>query len=1057
MKKLYMLLAASILQIGMDANAAIITTDEAREIANDFFASSVIRKVVSNDESHKVQLAYIGRSSERTDYYVFNRNSNDGFVIIAADSQLSPIIGYSDHGSYHVDALPDNVRWWLGQYGQEIDYIQSHGTMASKANASYLPVAPMLESTWGQGEPYSGLTPMVTVYVQDGIWITPQSVHSAAGDVAVSLGQIMKYYQWPTQGKGSTSYSFLLDNNIFTGMTISADYSNSVYDWSKMAMHYDTLTSTTAEQDSAIAKLIFDVGTAAHTTYAGKSSHASTINAMNALLNHFSYSPTVRYVRRDVTPIEEWKQMLRDEIDAGRPVLYSGSGHPGNHAFVVDGYDENGLFHINWGWNGECNGYFAITLLNANDDGVNTFEDGFNSNQEAVIGIAKDDGQVGTVKRVEGYYSNMAFSDTDLPADSSTTVYIYNYLLTGVGYQLQSDHVRIYNGFEVQDNYGNPVVTIWNDLTGIGIELNTVYTLRMGFSPKSLADGKYRLVPVYMVDNDEKRFYPKPLGTLGYYEMTIANRIAHISAPKPEFDVQPNSIKIDDTERIYAGREVVCNMQLLNRKDSEFVGDLRLEWLSDNDSIIGTAIQYEAHIQPEAVSNFNPVIKAPNEGRYYVRLYVNDVLVGQSQLVNVFEGDVFQLRIVSQIEPEYPQMLPDSVCAYATLTNAYTCSYGDRLEALVAKAKVNPDDNSEENVIVGRVYSDMRRIVKDDTVQVYFHGKVPGLVLGETYRLMIRDPKGHSDNDVIGRECTFVCGLHKSAPKQITISNIDKSSFTASWPEVINTKGYEARIVASLEDEPILKETFANCTNDGRDITSSLASYTDLSGWTGKDIFEAQGGIRLGKTTSNATYAYAYAPNVDLRNDNNRIVVHFKAAAYGTAKGCWLYVSNSETGYSDTVTICDNTMRDYEVEIVTNKKKAQRIGFRTAGANHLIVLSDVSFYFGHPDYVVATQNCETSTCLVDNLEPDKSYRFMAKSIYDDGSRGGWSEVANIMLQQALTGDVNGDGLVDVVDVNHVINYILNSDVYSKEADLNGDGTIDVNDVNQIINIILGRS
>lgn len=226
-------------------------------------------------------------------------------------------------------------------------------------------VEPLLRTTWGQDTPYHSMCPTRTNS-------KGEQQHCRVGCVACAMGQIMYYHQHPKTGKGQKSYTFIV--------SASADFGSTHYDWENMLENYTATHSP--QQDTAVATLLYHCGVSVSMIYGLTASYTNTFNTVsNALKEYFRYDEqSIRYVKRSDFSKEEWLQMIYENLSEGLPIFYSGSSKSlGGHAFVIDGYDEEGKVHINWGWYGQRNGYYDIDL---NEAGID-----FNEQQSMVVGI----------------------------------------------------------------------------------------------------------------------------------------------------------------------------------------------------------------------------------------------------------------------------------------------------------------------------------------------------------------------------------------------------------------------------------------------------------------------------------------------------------------------------------------------------------------------------------------------------------------------------------------------------------------------------------------------
>ena len=290
--------------------------------------------------------------------YVFN--TADGFVIVSADDCETPIIGYSHEGRFDPNNVPVQMEDYLQDFVERIQYgIENHivadetttrqwelvkATGRLNESKSTQAVEPLLTELWHQGCLYNNLCPTMS----------GPCGHAEAGCVAVAMGQIMHYWKYPDMGWGYHSYSN-------QGITLSADFGNTVYDWYHMP---DSLTESSNETEvNAVATLLYHCGVAVDMEYNTNGSGASSNYVPDALKRYFNYSRRVHREKQSDYTNDEWLLMLKSSLDVQRPVLYSGHGEAGGHAFVCDGYDNNDLLHFNWGW-GRANGYFALGNLN---------------------------------------------------------------------------------------------------------------------------------------------------------------------------------------------------------------------------------------------------------------------------------------------------------------------------------------------------------------------------------------------------------------------------------------------------------------------------------------------------------------------------------------------------------------------------------------------------------------------------------------------------------------------------------------------------------------------
>lgn len=351
----------------MTVSANPIDVAQAQSIAKKFCAEAVVKnKMRKAPANAKMKLVYKshGKKADNNLLYAFDRGTANGFVVVAGDDRAPQILGYTDTGSFDISNMPENMRWWIQQYEQQMRYLQDNPKArltTPKRNVNV--VAPLLgEIEWNQESPYNANCPYMSYYDED----NEETVSGKAptGCVATALAQVMRYHKWPNESKGNISYTtYTLKQNI------TADL-NATYNWDLMLPTYTGVTATD-EQKAEVAKLMYNVGAALKSDYTPSGTGATDVDVVPTLVRYFNYDPGARYVQRDYTAVNLYEQGLINEIEAGRPVPYGGVTKKNEgHFFVLDGINEDGYYHINWGWGGLSNGYFLISSLDPDAQGV---------------------------------------------------------------------------------------------------------------------------------------------------------------------------------------------------------------------------------------------------------------------------------------------------------------------------------------------------------------------------------------------------------------------------------------------------------------------------------------------------------------------------------------------------------------------------------------------------------------------------------------------------------------------------------------------------------------
>lgn len=297
-------------------------------------------------------------------YYVFN-NDAGGFVIIAGDDAVTPVLGYTSTGSFDAENLPDGLKDLLKSYERQIAALGDNYVANQTATRAAFTGEKLLKTAeWNQMAPFNKYTP--NNYV--------------TGCVATAGAIVMKHHGYPAKGTGSHSYTW-------NGKTWTANFEHD-YDWASMPVKYD---GTNDAAFDGVARLMSDLGVAVEMQYNKDGSGAYIGNLVTALQKYYGYSKLSHLMAIEDVGAEAWNGRLREEIDANRPVLYAASDPArGGHAFVIDGYKDES-FSVNWGWGGYCDGFYQIGALNPESVGKPT-GDKYNVSQSAVFGMEPSDG-----------------------------------------------------------------------------------------------------------------------------------------------------------------------------------------------------------------------------------------------------------------------------------------------------------------------------------------------------------------------------------------------------------------------------------------------------------------------------------------------------------------------------------------------------------------------------------------------------------------------------------------------------------------------------------------
>ena len=518
-------LSAAILLISVGVGAQPRNEAEALTIAQSFLGekshtSKALRLAVVKEPSVDGMMTRragsAGKADEKQCFYVVNDEANDRFVIISGDERQEDVLGYSEDGQFNPEAIPCGLCTFLYQYSREYELLQqktvvtSHpegedkvqedelgGTVPRRAAA----IGPLLKTTWGQSPYYNYYCPMDPSTKKQCI----------TGCQATAMAQIMKYYNYPSVGQGSNAY-ISKKNSI----ELSENFASMPFNWSKMLNSYDKNSSSQAVD--AVARLMYACGVAINMDYGSGESSASMDDASYAFIYYFKYNPNTRQYQRAYHTGEEWEQLIMEELNAGRPILYRGVGDPdsngnaGGHAFVLDGCDGSGRYHFNWGWKGSADGYFALSSLKPK---TSSTQYNYTNKQGMVCQI--DPNQVG--KHEDPWYAEKFEFDGNTRKMTFTKLYCHSSDankssagFTGYrGWELKNigtgkSVYGLYEATNVKANYG------WNTLS---------YTI----NANQFAEGtSYYLYPVIYDKSKQWKTYIRTAGgNTDYYLLKVKN------------------------------------------------------------------------------------------------------------------------------------------------------------------------------------------------------------------------------------------------------------------------------------------------------------------------------------------------------------------------------------------------------------------------------------------------------------------------------------------------------------------------------------------------------
>lgn len=540
---------------GLSTHAKDITPSQAVSVAQRFLSRQA--SIGAKKAAAKLQLAYTGRNTNGQNcLYVFNSTPAQGYVIVAADDQAAEILGYSDNGSFSTADMPDNLRSWMAAYVDQISYLKRNHLKKPETSvaASYdTEVKPLLGNIqWNQDSPYNDLCPAYDI-----------SSRCATGCVATAMAQVMYYNRWPEQGVGTHTYA----PSILYGKTLTADFANTRYQWDTMLPQYDANSSDEARD--AVAQLMLHCGISVDMQYSS-SSGAASLPVPQALVNYFGYDRGIAYRTRQNYSSTEWQGVIIDELNHQRPLIAMGRSSAGGHCFVFDGYDRNGLIHVNWGWGGMSNGYFRTSALTPATQGIGGAEGGFNYNQYIVTGIQRP---------AEGTHADIELVSSEGLVPGKTRVAAGETLSLAL-------HGTLYNAGwqDAALHFGLLAVAADGQQTVVK-SLNATDTVQMGYmysgltfdsvTLSPLADGSYRLYPAARSTEEGSPWHPirdEYVGYPNYLNVSVAHGNATFSYPD-YFCLNADSVSVEP--EVFAGRLTQMRAHIVNAGDVNYLGEVQ--------------------------------------------------------------------------------------------------------------------------------------------------------------------------------------------------------------------------------------------------------------------------------------------------------------------------------------------------------------------------------------------------------------------------------------------------------------------------------------------------
>ena len=475
-------------------------------------ALSIATKYINNPKlSNDTPKTRSSQANEQPAYYIFTNPNDKKFVIISGESKLNELVGYGDKMTENPNDQPPYFKLFLKEYERVVKEVRSKATATTPQRPIKRKVEPLLTCKWSQYDPFNKYTPL------------SNGQHTPTGCVATATAQVMFYNKWPKNRPQD-----------YIASTGDDAKKSATYWWDEMKNATNEMRAEQSRQ--AVGVLMYDIGKAVHMRYYIKGSDSNLQRACNALRDKFDY--TVRYLDKNFLPANEFINEVMQEISDGYPVLVVG----GPHAFVYDGYDEQGLIHTNWGWGGENDGYFDINIVTLNVSGF-ALNSGTFWDDISVVFAHPNDGKAVPFKDIERGLDARTTTSLTIDKTEANRSESFSAKIEKLGsYSSVKGELGVFTGKVALALYNdkNEQVKIFNstasDQTWASIFTSMSFDVA-DINFNGIADGNYRLVPVFseMLDTKTKEHGDwKPINHANEIEVKLTPNAVQLNTNNPK-------------------------------------------------------------------------------------------------------------------------------------------------------------------------------------------------------------------------------------------------------------------------------------------------------------------------------------------------------------------------------------------------------------------------------------------------------------------------------------------------------------------------------------------
>lgn len=606
---------------------------EAIQIAQEFFGKqgkspqlSVVPHQKVETQVRKRVAAARKAPAQSQSFYVVNDEANNRFVIVSADERLFTILGYSDSGLFNEDTAPEGLIELLESYNVQYDYLLSEdvsNAVKKKVREYGKEIPPLILSKWAQDSPYNLLCPENKKF--------STGENCATGCVATAMAQIMNYHKYPQKGQGG-SYTYKTESQ---GEWLYLNFNSLTFDWDNMLNEYNGPETET--QKNAVANLMYACGVSVTMNYgvdeAGQSG-AKSQNVAYAFINNFGYNSNTVYYDRAYYSDEEWRSIIMNELEASRPIFYTGMG-TGGHAFILDGCNTDGKFHFNFGASGTCDGYYELDAIILIDGALNIHN--YSYYQDMVCHICPQETNI----HEDIFYSeSFDVNKTSVSIGGSIKFSCNPYCYASCSTYDDRSNVSFKGalGFGLFDDKMTMQESLYNDS---GWDLKTFYGPKNGisryiyFDSEKFEEGSHYYIAPYAKANTSSaptRIRTKN-GESDWYYVSVENGVVTLEKMGPKVIIFP--VQAGDYN-ILANTEERWNINIW--QDSE---DATKYWISNLDPAVAKkGYNYE--------SGWNKVYGYINETHTQLSVPVNQEIGKDIVIRNISGGDNITIQLTEK-------------------------------------------------------------------------------------------------------------------------------------------------------------------------------------------------------------------------------------------------------------------------------------------------------------------------------------------------------------------------------------------------------------------------